>query len=302
MKNIFGKSFRRKIKYGILYGFVVTLLQIARLIPRRLWLSMCGLAGRSLFFLVPKLRFRIIRNLLLAYHGEKTKVEIRKLAADVLTMIAKNAATVIKGFHSSPEEFRNYCFITGDENAEKAYRRGQGVIFLTAHLGPFESVATDLSLKGYKPLIIGSPLKDPRLNELVYKQRTKFGAELIERGKETFKVMKNIGSGGTMAILIDQNTRVKSIEAKFFGRPCPTPIGATMLALKTGAAVVPVFAHLREDGFEEIVYYPEVELEKTGNPEKDLYINTQKFNDIIEKEVRKYPSQWVWMHERWRTA
>lgn len=293
------RTFRRKLKYSLLYGVVMGMIRFSEILPRKWWLGLCGALGKLIFLVSPGLRKQVISNLELAYPQEKTPEEIRKLGSQVLVMMSRSAASLLRGFHSDPEQFRARCIVHGEENARIAHGKGKGIIFLTAHLGPFESVATDIALRGYEPHIIGSPLKDPRLNEIVEHHRTKFGGALIERGKETFRVMKNLTTGGAMVILIDQNTKVKSIPANFFGKPCPTPVGATMLALKSGAAVVPVFAHLREDGFEEIQYYPELTLIKTSNDQEDISVNTQLFNDVIEREVRKYPAQWVWMHKRW---
>jgi len=71
--------------------------------------------------------------------------------------------------------------------------------------------------------------------------------------------------------------------------------------MKTGAAVVPVLTHLREDLKQEYNYYPALPLVNTGNEELDLVTNTQMMSDAYEQEIRKYPAQWVWMHERWKT-
>lgn len=238
---------------------------------------------------------------MIAYDGEKTSSEIKALTRRVFTMLGKNTGLVLRNFTCSTSNFYAQSVTRGEEYAEEAFNRGRGVIFLTAHLGPFECIAHELSLRGYHPYIVGTSLKDPTLNKLLTGNRTKFGAVTIERGKETFRIMKNITTGGTMAILIDQDTRVKSVFVDFFGRPCATPVGATVLALKTGAAVIPVFAHLNDDGTQEIDYYPEVEMKRTGNEETDVVVNTQTLTTIIENEIRKFPEQWVWMHQRWKT-
>jgi KDO2-lipid IV(A) lauroyltransferase len=231
----------------------------------------------------------------------KTTSEIKDLAQKVLIMLGKNAGSVLRNFTSSTSNFYAQSITRGEEYAEEAFKRGRGVIFLTAHLGPFECIAHELSLRGYHPFIVGTSLKDPNLNKLLIGNRTRFGAVAIERGKETLRVMKNITAGGTMAILIDQDTRVKSVFVDFFGKPCATPVGATVLALKTGAAIIPVFAHLNDDGTQEIDYYPEVEMKRTGDEETDVVTNTQTLTTIIENEIRKFPEQWVWMHKRWKT-
>lgn len=157
-----------------------------------------------------------------------------------------------------------------------------------------------MALRGLKPNIIGTTLKDPRLNDLLVNYRNAYGAIAIERGKETFRLIKALKSGGAIAILIDHSTNVKSVLVDFFGMKAPTPIGAAVLALKTGAAVVPTTIYLGEDNKQHMEIFPEIPVTSTGDEEYDILVNTQNFTTFIEQQVRKHPEQWVWMHERWK--
>lgn len=275
---------------------------ISILLPRVLWIRICGVLGGLSYYLSSKSRDITITNLTMVYGDAKSQAEIIQMAKRVFVMMGRNAGEVIRSFNlKTMAEFDKIREIHGEHYLQEAYDRGKGVIFLVAHIGAFELMATEMALRGYKPFIIGTPLKDERLNDLLWRQRGKLGATAIERGKETVRLLKNLMSGGTLAILIDQDTRVKSRFINFFGKPCATPIGATILAMKTGAAVIPTFIHMRDDLKQEINCYPQIEMTITGDEEHDLIVNTQKMNDIIEAEVRKYPEQWVWMHERWKT-
>lgn len=296
------KKFRRKVRYNFIYALLRVMIFISGLMSRAAWLKFCGTLGRLSSFFTTNSRARVIKHLTMVYGTEKTAQEIKKLSRKVFEMLGKNSGDIIQSVHiDSQEDFEKIRVVKGREHGEAAYKKGKGVIFLTGHIGPFEYIATELAFMGYKPLIVGTKLKDDRLNDLLAAQRNKFGATLVERGKDTVKLVKNLKLGGTMIILIDQDTKVKSRFVNFMGYPCATPIGATIMALKTGAAVVPMFLHQREDYKIEINFYPELELTSTGNEETDLVVNTQRLSDATELEVRKHPEQWVWMHERWKT-
>jgi KDO2-lipid IV(A) lauroyltransferase len=127
------------------------------------------------------------------------------------------------------------------------------------------------------------------------------GAIAIERGKETFKLIIILKSGGSIALLIDQDTKVKSRFVDFFGMPAATPVGATVMAMKTGAAVIPTYVYLGEDGMQHMQVLSEVPLQITGDDEVDMVYNTQVLTNFIENTIRQHPDQWVWMHERWKT-
>ncbi|HET9053763.1 MAG TPA: lysophospholipid acyltransferase family protein, partial [Cyclobacteriaceae bacterium] len=292
-RKTFIKRLRQKIRYKIIYGLLQVMIFISARMSRAGWLKLCGALGRFSSLFTVKSRRRVVKHLTLVYGQEKSPQEIRKLSVKVYEMLGKNAGDIIQSVNiKTQEDYEKFRVINGIEHAEAAYKKGKGVIFLTAHLGPFEYIATELAFRGYKPLIVGTKLKDGRLNELLASQRNKFGATLVERGKDTVKLVKNLKSGGTMIILIDQDTKVKSRFVNFLGFPCATPIGATLMALKTGAAVVPMFLHQREDYKIEINCYPEIEMTFTGDEETDLVMNTQKLSDATERAVRKYPEQW----------
>ena len=114
-------------------------------------------------------------------------------------------------------------------------------------------------------------------------------------------MIKVLKSGGSVALLIDQDTKVKTVFVDFFGISAATPVGATMMAMKTGAAVVPTYIHLGEDGMQHMRIHPEIEMRMSGDEEADLIYNTQQLTHFLEEAIRKHPAQWVWMHERWKT-
>jgi len=136
---------------------------------------------------------------------------------------------------------------------------------------------------------------------LLFNYRNAYGAVAVERGRETLRLIKALKTGGSVAILIDQDTKVKSRFVDFFGMKAATPVGAAILAMKTGAAVVPTYIFLGEDNKQHMHILPEIPLVLTGDEENDMLTNTQNYTRFIEEQIRQHPTQWVWMHERWKT-
>jgi KDO2-lipid IV(A) lauroyltransferase len=91
------------------------------------------------------------------------------------------------------------------------------------------------------------------------------------------------------------------IFVDFFGRPACTTSGLALLALHTSAPVLPVFTTRMPDGKYLMEIRAEVAIRNTGNRDADVRENTQAFTRIIEEHIRKYPEQWFWMHQRWKT-
>jgi len=296
------RPLNKRIKYTSLYYFVRLLIFTSNLLPRRMWLAICGRLGRIAYSVSPKPRERVIYHLGLAFGNEKSHREILELSKNVFVMLGKNAGDILRSLKVKTLADLNKFLVThGLENYEKAFAKGKGVMFLTSHLGAFDLQITNMALRGLNPNIVGTALKDDRLNNLLWQYRNAYGAVAIERGKESVRLFKVLKSGGSIAILIDQDTRVKSRFVDFFGMKAATPIGATVLALRTGAAVVPTYIYLDKDGKQHMHILPEIPLMITGDEETDLIVNTQNFTNFTEEIVRAHPEQWVWMHERWKT-
>jgi KDO2-lipid IV(A) lauroyltransferase len=217
-------------------------------------------------------------------------------------MLGKNAGDILRSSKvKNLNQLEKFLKTEGLENYEAAHAKGKGVIFLTCHLGAFDLQITNMAMRGLDPNIIGTPLKDKRLNDLLWYYRNLHGAIPIARGKETFRMIKVLTSGGSVALLIDQDTKVKSVFVDFFGMKAATPAGATILALKTGAAVVPTYIYLGVDEWQHMHILPEIPMTVSGNEEHDIHFNTQVLTNFIEEKIREHPDQWVWMHERWKT-
>jgi KDO2-lipid IV(A) lauroyltransferase len=296
------RPLKKEIKYTAIYYLIRFLIVVSNIMPRRWWLACCGFLGRIAYTFANQSRRQALLHLTQAYGREKTTPEILAMSKGMFIMLGKNAGEILRARAvRTLADLDKFLVVHGYENFERATAKGKGVIFLTCHLGAFDLQITVMSLHGLKPNIIGTPLKDERLNELLFEYRNAHGAVAIERGKETLRLIKTLKTGGSIAILIDQDTKVKSRFVDFFGTPAATPVGATILAMKTGAAIVPTYIYMGDDHRQHMHILPEMPLVATGDEEKDMIENTQHFTRFIEEQVRKYPEQWVWMHERWKT-
>lgn len=270
--------------------------------PRSTWLAFCGWLGKIAGQFAVKSRALAVQHLTMAFGKEKTTTEIEKISRNMFVMLGKNAGDVLRATNiDSLPELDKFVKMKGMEHYELADKKGKGVVFVACHLGAFEFQITSMALRKFNFMVIGTPLKDKRLNDLMWKHRNKNGTNYVERDKATFPMLKVLKAGGCVALLIDQDTKVKSTFVDFFGIPASTPVGVALMAMKTGAAVLPAFSHLGEDGLQHIEILPEIPMHLTGNEEADIQYNTQVYSICIEERIRKYPDQWVWMHQRWKT-
>ncbi|MCU0416888.1 MAG: lysophospholipid acyltransferase family protein [Cytophagaceae bacterium] len=295
------RPFSKRLKYQILYYLVRFVIFITGKIPRRITLALYGGLGSLAYYFAGKSRDRAVAHLQMVFGKTQTEAESRKIAKRMYTNIGKNFSDIIRTFSmETSEELTSLFEVKGKEHLDAAFAKGKGVLALTGHYGAFEFLGPYIGLN-YPFIAMGTKLKDPKLDSLIVKHRSRNNVEYIYRGENTMKLLRALKQGMVVPILIDQDTKVKSRFVEFMGIPAATPIGAVTLALKTGAAVVPMYTFLDENNKQSFNILPEIPMTITGDDEVDFVVNTKKMNESLEQFIYKDPSQWVWMHERWKT-
>jgi KDO2-lipid IV(A) lauroyltransferase len=158
-------------------------------------------------------------------------------------------------------------------------------------------------LNGYPLRVLYRPLDNPSLDRLVNTYRTLSGNTLIDKRESAREILTALARNETVGILADQNTLAdEGVFVDFFGIPASTTAGIAKIALRTGAAVVPAFCVWDSPSRRfRIVFDRLLELRVTGDTERDVREATQQMTSVIEKYVRAYPDQWLWIHRRWKT-
>jgi KDO2-lipid IV(A) lauroyltransferase len=158
------------------------------------------------------------------------------------------------------------------------------------------------ALYGFPLHYMARPLDNPRVDALVNCYRCLSGNRPVFKNESARSLLKILRDAGTVGILADQNTMPEEgVFVDFFGTTACTTTGLARVALHTDAAVVPGYAYWDAGiGKYRLRFEPVVELSRSGDTERDVFVNTQKFAKVIEGIIRKYPEQWVWVHARWK--
>ncbi len=274
---------------------------IFTMIPIKIALVIASALGTLAFHALPRYRNLTIDNLKSAFGAEKSGHELEDIAKRVFRNLGKDAVELVnlpkfnKARMDKSVRFRNR------ERLDKAYEKGKGVIVLTAHLGSWELMAAALRENNYPGVTIGRRIYFKKYDDFLNKLRKSRDVEVIYRDESPRKMLKTLKQNWIVGIVADQDVdSVDGVFVNFFGRSAYTPTGPVVLARASGAVIVPVFI-VREGNGHTIAVEEPIELTNTGNRESDLIYNTQKWSDVVESYVRKYPDQWVWMHRRWKT-
>ena len=190
----------------------------------------------------------------------------------------------------------------GEDRVRAAFAQGKGVLFVTGHFGFWELQALVHALELPPMAVLARTLDNPALNALLERIRTRTGNSVVYRTGTLRRVMRTLQAGGGVGILIDQHIQSRdAIWVDFFNRPAATTSLVAVLALRTGAPVVPLFALPLGGGRYRMVYESPVQPPAADDPDA-VRVLTQRCTDVLETYVRRHPELWLWMHRRWRDS
>jgi KDO2-lipid IV(A) lauroyltransferase len=289
---------RQRLEYAAAWPVIKLLGALPRPAARALAIGVAWVV----YVLHVRLRRVGMRNLDLAF-PEKSEPERARILRAEFTSLGRQLAEVCQFPKYTLENVEQVVLYDGLENYEQAYARGKGVLFLTAHFGGWELSAFTHSMHGHPMHVVMRAMDNAYLDRLIREYRTMHGNKTVDKDNFVRGLLAAMKAGEVVGILMDTNmTPPQGIFVDFFGVPACTASGLARIALRTDAAVVPTFTIWDAAlGKYRLRFDPAMELIKTGDLEADIVANTQMFTHLIEKYVRKYPEQWLWVHRRWKT-
>jgi KDO2-lipid IV(A) lauroyltransferase len=258
-------------------------------------------AGRLAYRLDGRHRRIARENLLRAYAGSLSESEVTALVQAVFENLGRTAVDVARSgaVLQEPDTWR----VEGLDRLLAARARGKGVLILTAHFGPWELLPLMAALR-YEPIhVVARPMDNPWLDDLVTRLRERGGNRVIRKHDALPMIIKLLRGGGTVGMLIDQHVaEQQGVVVPFFGRPASTVSAPALIAIRSGAAVVPAGVVREAPGRYCVQVAEEVTVERTGDLKTDVVVNTARFTRSLERIIRGRPDHWFWVHRRWKTS
>jgi KDO2-lipid IV(A) lauroyltransferase len=294
-----GKRFKNKA----IYIFIRTAITFVMKMERGTAIKFFETFGKLGYYLAASERKKTIKHLTMVFGNQDPDIRIEQMAKDVFLNLARNMVDAIRLQKYDAKSIDSLVSAKGLGKIDRALENGRGLLLLTGHLGNWELLGAYLAFKGYPLHVVGAPIYDPRLDELIIRNRQHSGARYIARGASASKkILRALRSNEILGLLIDQDSKkFEGVFVDFMGKEAYTPVGPVLLAMKTNAVLMPITIHMREDYHHVIDVGDEIELEVTGDKNHDLLVNTQRCSKAIEKIIFQQPTQWVWMHDRWKT-
>ncbi len=281
------------------YYILVVLRAVVQALPEPLTLALFSFIADLAFITVGIHRRRAIEHLQIAF-PEMSYSQARLIAKRMTRNLARNVVEFIRFPLMSKERLLSTVTIEGRETVERLARQGRGAIAISAHLGNWELFPAAIAAMGYGITVVARRIYYDRFERLLQATRRHAGVSAVYRD-EPREMLRALRAGHFLGVLPDMDIeKLDSVYVEFFGRLALTPVGPIALALRTGVPVIPSFIVRNKDGGHTMIIEPPMRLVRTGDMQKDLLVNTMRATKAIERIIRRYPDQWMWMHRRWQ--
>jgi heptosyltransferase II len=283
--------------------FVVYLLYRAGLavvaaLPLQL-LFVCGqFLGTCAWIFSGKYRRLATRNLEIAFANEKSPRELRQLVRRHFQRLGANLLCSAKLTQMPPEKILERVEVENIEAMAREFRAGVPVVLVLSHLGTWEVFAQLMpKFVGFvRNASVYQGLGNRFIDEHVRRTRSQTGLELFNRHDGFEAVIELLRSGGGVGVLADQHAGDHGVWTPFFGRVASSSPLPALLAKRTRAALIAAGVYTSGRARWRMAFTER--FDQTG---ASVAVLTLKINEVIEKQIRRAPEDWFWVHNRWKT-
>ena len=261
------------------------------------WVFRLGqLGGWLAYIFLPPYRRLAVVNLTIAYGGGRSPADIRRLARAHFVTLGANMLCSIKASSFDAARLREVVEVEGMDHILAAFAQRRGIVLAISHIGNWELFA---QLCQYLPQEKWATVYQPLRNQYIegYVQRTRQKVALFARQKGFNAPTAFLREGAALGVLIDQHAGDGGVWTPFFGRLASTSTLAPLLALRTGAVVLPMAVYTAGVGRWRVAISPAVPYA----PTEEADALTARLNRVLEAQIDRSPTDWFWVHNRWKT-
>ncbi len=269
---------------------------LAGSLPQGIAYRLADAVGYVCFLTRPRTRAAVEQNLCVVLGEPRGSQRTRRLARCVFVNFARAVVDFLM-LASSAEEWKERVHLDGGETLVRERKNGRPVVFVSAHIGPWELGAALLSLMGVPLAVVARPHRDRSVDEFFLRMRRRAGLQVLELPGAARDVVTILKQKGCVGMLADRGFGTgKAVQ--FFGRVARMPWGAVACALHTGASLVPGYTIREQDSWRVVIGRP-LRLPRTGDWRQDLERGMRRCLEVLEGFIRRHPEQWFVFEPLW---
>ena len=231
-----------------------------------------------------------------ARHSEKTQAACTRQHTPLLECVARR---------SRPYRPRKYRSIGRNVQLEHLTRyknsTERGAVIATCHSDNWELMGGAFAQNGIPLVGVAKKQRSEGADKFINEFRTLIGMHITYRSgvREMYKMLDE---GHFIGLIMDQDVgRDDGVVVKFFDQATNFVTGAASMSRFRKVPIFPAFMHRNSDGTHTLEVFAPLQVEKTSDKHADLKQMTQRLATLIEEHVRKYPAEWFWLHDRWKS-
>lgn len=206
----------------------------------------------------------------------------------------------VLAFPKMRQDINRYIRFEGKEYLHEALGHGRGVILATAHSGNWELLGAALALNGFPMIAVAQKQTNAEMDRLINDYRSLVGMHVTYKSGVR-EMIKMLSAGNIIGMLMDQDAGRDGVFVDFFQRNSSAPRGPAYLARMKEAPLVPAFITENNDGTHTVIIKEPIWVPQSEKREQDISVTTQKLTSIIEQHIRLQPTEWFWLHNRWKS-
>lgn len=295
-------TFAKRMRQALEAPFMRLGLAVVPRLPRRAVLALARLAGAAAYVFSARNRRIGLENLDLAFGAGKTPAEKRRILRESLRNFSLTMLDLLWFSRDSAARMGRWFAVAPNMEAAMANRVAR--IGVTGHFGNWELIGRYWALKSGGLMSVAMPLKNPAVDALLQQARQVTGQQVVAREGALRKLVRFLREGGTVGLLLDQNTAPEKggLYAEFFGKPVAVSPAAGILASMTGAEIIFAYALPGRDGTYRGEMPRRIAAEEIAAMDRQAAAEhlTQRITGFYEEAIRARPDGWLWSYKRWR--
>lgn len=277
---------------------------LSRLLPPRLRYAAARIAGNVGYGVLGNTRRQALENYAGILHQPESSPSVRHVAREAMIGYTKLLADFVLLPSLTPERVRQMVEWEGIEHIHEAREKGKGMIVVTPHFGNWDIAAAATSALGLPLTAVTETYGSPDLNRRVVESRRHIGINVVPLGVTAGKAVINaLRRNELVALVCDLPPREgRRVRVRICGQDAVVPAGPALLALRTGAPVLPFVCRRLADDRYRVEVQSQVEFHPTGRKDRDVAALAQAIMDRFEPVLRANPEQWYLFSPMWHLA
>ncbi|MEA2095888.1 MAG: lysophospholipid acyltransferase family protein [Candidatus Cloacimonadota bacterium] len=285
------KSTKSKIEF-FFFKFFINIFKVLPYNFTRSFLAKLFVFGAGIF----NIRKSLANEQLKMVFPDKSDKEIKNI---IKKMYYHMGLTTAESYFGNKEKLFKTCKVQGWENLKNAVRKGKGVILATGHFGNWELAGKYIAAH-FDLAVVGKRQRNRYFDDYTNALRLKDKVIVINKKNALRPILKMLGEGYIVSLLMDQNAGRNGVLTDFLGHDASTFVGAAKIAIKTGCPIAPAYAIREDDGSHLFLCEEIISPEGFKNNLEDITKFTEIISKRIEKYIYQYPHLWFWVHKRWK--